>query len=82
MKQIRMLVAVLVITLSNVFPSAATSRYDTDRDDGWLTARFMRVNDEARVLCIAGCLALGATPFVGPMAAAACVAACPLAIRK
>ena len=50
-------------------------------DDRWSYPRLIRVNDEARVICVAACLALGATPFVGPVATAACIAACPAAIR-
>lgn len=43
---------------------------------------FIKVNDEARIACMAACNAMWAMgPFVAP-AVAACMAACPAAIRN
>lgn len=67
--------------IGSVFP--ATSQLDYPySDEMWPSPKLIRVNDEARVICIASCMALGATPFVGPVATAACIAACPIAIRR
>lgn len=83
-------VAALVVLVSSVpavaMESSVVSTTKTvldfpDSDRWWPYPRLIRVNDEARLICIAACLALGTTPFVGPAATAACVAACPAAIR-
>lgn len=46
------------------------------------TPRFIRVNDEARIACMAACNAMWAAGPAAAPAVAACMAACPAAIRN